>query len=557
MREVYKAAQMQALDAYTIEQMGLDGLVLMERAALAVADRAGALFACKSETEQSYSKILVLCGMGNNGGDGIAAARILYERGRQVEIVLVGDYGKASPSMKKQLAIVKNMDIPILQAQKCDVNQILFHEYNGIIDALFGIGLSRDVQGVYKDMIEAVNGAGKPVLAVDMPSGIHTDTGRICGVAVEADETVTFGYLKPGLLLYPGRGAAGNVTVADIGFARKPFGDGYITYDKQDLSGMPYRPACSHKGTYGKVLVIAGSKGMAGAALLSAKAAYRIGAGLVKVLTDEENRQVIQTALPEAIVSTYKDEIEDNLLQDACAWADAVVLGPGIGREKSGRKLVRQVLKWKEEEEIRCKKQAADTKEEVCPAAPDKREKTLVMDADALTILSEMPQYFEKKSQFGDKEGEENTAVTGCRSLHLPVHCILTPHLRELSRLLQVDVPALAENLPYYARKALGEEKEIVMVAKDSATVVADEQYLYINQSGCEAMATGGSGDVLSGVIGGLLAQGMQTAQAARLGVYIHGLAGEKAAERRASYSVMAGDILDALGDVGVKRRTR
>lgn len=503
MRYVLSAAQMRAVDAYTINKVGIDSMVLMERAALAAAD-------VMQQCVPPPAKIISVCGTGNNGGDGIAAARILAARGYEVSICVAGDEDKASDGCKKQLATARCLGLDVS-------NHIRPDEYNGIIDALFGIGITREVSGAYADAVHWMNEQKAPVVSVDIPSGIHTDTGKVCGAAVRAAHTVTFGYEKTGLLLYPGREYAGKITIADIGFPSAAFfeeqlGLKQITYTREDLCHMPARPADSHKGTYGRVLVIAGCEGMSGACYMAAKAAYRIGTGLVQVFTVESNRVSLQTALPEAIVSTYETEDDFSVLEEYYRKAASVVLGPGIGQSDRSVRLVEKVLQLQAEN-------------------PDKR---LVVDADGINIIAGLLPY--------GKHAED-----GC-PYRMPAGCILTPHPCELARLLARDADEIKNDMIGSAAAALSAMPGCVVAAKDSCTVVAGEKMTYLNRSGCDAMATGGSGDVLSGIIGGLLAQKVPLEEAARLGVYVHGLAGENAAGKRAGYSVTAGDIIESIG---------
>lgn len=503
MRYVLDAAQMKAIDSYTIEQIGIDSMVLMERAALAVAD-------AMTECVPLPAKIISVCGMGNNGGDGIAAARILAERGYQVSICLVGNADKASEGCKRQLMIAKRLGLTMS-------NQMESAEYNGIIDALFGIGITREITGDYMEAVQWINEQNAYVVSVDMPSGIHTDTGQVCGVAVKAAQTVTFGYEKTGLLLYLGREYAGKVTIADIGFCdissvKKLLNPRQITYTENDLNKLPKRMAHSHKGTYGSVLVIAGCEGMSGACYMAAKAAYRMGAGLVQVFTVESNRVILQTALPEAVVSTYETEEDFEALEEYYKKASSVVLGCGIGQSKRSVRLVQEVLRLQQKY----------------------GEKGLVLDADGINILAGLSPYVRRE---------------GTKSFYqMPEGCILTPHLREMARLSAKDITEIKNNMTGNTAALAAEMPGCVVVAKDASTVVAGENNIYLNQSGCEAMATGGSGDVLSGIIGGLLAQKMPLEEAARLGVYVHGLAGENAAKQRSGYSVMAGDLIESIG---------
>ena len=305
MRMLVTGKQMKAIDAYTIHTIGVPSLVLMERAALKVAQAAERLWK-KGDT------IWAVCGTGNNGADGVAAARMLHLKGYPVRVFLVGNPDKGTEEFRTQLTIAGNVGLSSLPWQEGEKE-----ECGLLIDAVFGVGLSRPVEGEYRQCIKMLGAKSiRSTVAVDVPSGIHGDTGTVMGIALRADLTVTFGWERTGTALYPGREYAGRVEVADIGFPGQALdavkeaegtaaGDFAVTYGDDDLKRIPRRPAYSNKGTFGKVLIVAGSRNMCGAAYLSALSAYRTGAGLVKLLTVEENRQILQERLPEAIVATY------------------------------------------------------------------------------------------------------------------------------------------------------------------------------------------------------------------------------------------------------------
>lgn len=510
MQKVVTSNQMKAIDSYTIEKIGIPSMVLMERAALQVVN-------VMKQHIGPKDKILAVCGTGNNGGDGIAAARILKCAGYEAEVLLVGDESKASEQTKEQLKIARNLGISIL-------NNININEYTIIIDGLFGIGLNKPVTGIYEDIIKTINSGKHLVFAVDIPSGLSADLAKPLNVAVKADYTITFGYQKVGLILYPGYEYAGEVVVADIGFPETVFDAvnktariNYSLYDDSDKRKLPIRHTYSNKGTYGKVLIIAGSNNMSGACYLSAKAAYSCGAGLVKAMTVEENRVIMQQLLPEAILYTYNSEAFDDSVKieeiiEQIHWATSIVIGPGIGINPDSERLLNLVI--------------AQAK------AP------LLIDADGLNILASM----KHKKEEGVLLHENIVNI-------LPKETILTPHIKELSRLINMSVEEIASNLIQTADKCTN-NNELIFVIKDPRTVAAYKENRYINTSGNNGMATGGSGDVLAGIIGAFIAGGLSPWEAAKLGVYIHGLAGDQAAKKKGCYSLMAGDIIDALPEV-------
>lgn len=483
MKYVLKNQEMQDVDKEAIQQIGIPGLVLMERASEKIARRL-------IETAEKSDKILSVAGCGNNGGDALAAARILLEEGYSVDFAVIGNLEKASEDLKTQLGILSHLGYE-------QQDEIDFNGYDWILDGLFGVGLSRDVSGVYQTAVDDINKSTARVMSVDIPSGISGDTGKVLGCAVRADATVTFGGPKAGHLLYPGREYTGCLYTEKIGFfdsVLKKYAGGF-TYDEEDLKRLPKRAADSHKGTYGKILIIAGNKTMSGAAYFSAKSALRMGSGLVKVISDASNRQILQSMLPEVLFGTKED------LQDALEWCDSILFGPGMGVSEQTKEVLELVLR--------------------------RGTKPLLLDADGLNTVS----------HYGIE-------------LDYPAGCVLTPHLLEAARLLQMSAKQVKEDLLNTGHRA-ADKFHSVTVLKDAVTlVVSGNRPVYYNQSGNNGMATGGSGDVLSGMIACLLGRGMDCFEAAALGVYIHGLAGDIAAEKLGFDSMLASDIIDSISSV-------
>lgn len=507
MKFALNSEQMKKLDDKTIHTMKIPSLVLMERAALAVAE--AVMKKC-----DTYSKIVVVCGCGNNGGDGFAVTRILSLKGYHVDILLVGKEEKMTPETKTQMEIVMNLGLSI--RRECD-----FSEYNVIVDSMFGIGLDREVQGEYAQVIHKINEVkGRAyIIAVDIPSGLCANSGQILGCAVQADETVTFQEMKIGLLLYPGANIAGKVTVVDIGIL--PFLETdtptYCYYEETDiLKLLPKRVAYSNKGTYGKVLIIAGSDAMTGAAYLSAYAAYRMGCGLVKVLTAKNAIPIIRQLLPEALTACYDGDDATEVITNSLLWADVVVIGPGITTSSTAYTLCNQVFKQIMQ-----------------------LNKPLVVDADAINVIAGKL----------DEECKHKEGRIGAIQEMLPRNTILTPHLGELSR-LTLDCVNKVSSYLIDITDHLTYNCELIYVLKDTRTIVASKNLRYINVSGNNGMATGGSGDVLCGIIAGLLSGGLKREEAATLGVYLHGLAGDYAAKEFGTYSMLARDIIEALPKV-------
>lgn len=500
MEYILTGKQAQMVDQYSIQTIGIPSVVLMERAAMAVTKEIVAV----TDPEMP---VLILAGVGNNGADGLAVARMLKQSGYLVvDILSFGNIEKATEEWICQKKILDSLQIPVKAAEEKWVEEYIEKkEYKIVVDALFGIGLTRDIGGVFEKAIHQVNQKKALVVSVDIASGVHSDTGAIMKTAVRADITVTFGCQKMGHVLYPGAEYTGKLVVEDIGFpsvALEQIKNKAFTYTKQDLKKLPYRLANGNKGTFGKVLVIAGSKNMAGAAYLSASAAYAMGAGLVRILTVEENRQILQTLLPEAVMTTYNsNKIEWEQIDECLAFADVIVLGPGLSMADYAGKLVDYIM--------------------------TNRSVPLILDADGINLLVKSQKWcYDRKD------------------------LILTPHLGELSRLTSKTIKQLKENLPEHAVQ-FAQKYNIVAVCKDANTVISDGvSGLYVNKSGNNGMAVGGSGDVLTGIIAGLLAQKCDTYLSAYLGVYLHGLAGDWAKEQYGEYSMKASDLIQGISAI-------
>ena len=526
MKRIVGGSEMKALDGHTITGMGVPSCVLMERAALAVVDAMEGHFAKMSQKQ----RILCVCGGGNNGGDGVAIARILHLHGYDAEIYMLGNPDHRTEETRRQLKIAENYQVPL-------VNNLAPGEYTTIVDAIFGVGLDRPIEGKYREVIQALNEASAWKVAVDLPSGVCSNTGRELGIAFCADLTVTFAFCKTGLCFYPGKSFAGKILTADVGIYENPdLPAGRAALEKKDFQKLPLRALNGNKGTFGKVLVVAGSKGMCGAAYLCAEGAFAAGAGMVKILTDEENRIPLQTLLPEAMFAD--DSGDDEAWLDAMRWCDIVVIGPGLGQsEKSARKT------------------------EFYLAHAQKMGKPAILDADGLNLLSKHPEW---KKYFQDSQ------------------IICTPHLGEMSRLSEnfidakdgelfsksadqaISIPEIQQNLLWTASD-FARENGVVCVLKDAVTVIADPKrdFCWLNQSGNPGMATAGSGDVLSGILAGVLCAFRSDpenmaglAEQAAFGVFLHGLAGDKAAAEKGTYGMKAGDIAWAAAKVLKERET-
>lgn len=560
---VLTGAQMAAADRYTSESLHIPSLVLMERAALAVADavsgnnggRPGDAFVDGGRSSVFWKRrtprIAVVAGRGNNGADGIAAGRILLDRGYEVAFFTSDENLNCAveddSSYGTQLRILNAYGVtPIIIGERDLSDSVFKSTPDYVIDALTGTGFHGQPSERMRTALQLIHHyseKGAEVISVDMPSGVSATTGVACTDAVNADVTVTFGFRKTGQILYPGTTHCGQLRCVDIGITERS-----LTSDPSELfvtlspgtaiELLPKRDPAGNKGTFGKVLVVAGSEGMAGASLLAARAAYRCGAGMVKIFTPESNRIIVQETLPEALLTTYDSETTrdggaalHDLLKKDLHWADVVLMGPGLSQSETARKIVEEILKLLSGETIR----------------------GLVVDADALRILADRDDL--------RKLLAERPADTAC---------ILTPHPGELAALLhceirELKVPVTATESAYGSTGALPKIRELceqlnaVTAAKDARTCVVSpaNDPVYLNTTGSHGMATAGSGDVLAGMTAAFLAMPWDSSgehsaayTAACAAVCLHGAAGDLAADRIGPRSLMAGDIADALPEL-------
>jgi NAD(P)H-hydrate epimerase len=492
MRYLPTSDEMQAIDRTSIEEVKIPGMVLMERAALK-------MYEVIKERFDQKNKICIVAGTGNNGGDGLALGRMLLEDGYLVTIHVAGNPLKTSEQFAEQMHILRALGYTV-------ETEVCYKDYDILVDAIFGVGLAREITGHYAELIERMNQADAYKIAVDVPSGICGTTGKVLGIALKCNLTITFGLMKRGLLFYPGADYAGEVIVAEIGFPKavveKLMPSAY-TYTKEDLERLPKRKNDSHKGTYGKVLVVAGAVNMAGACYFSAKAAYLCGSGLVEILTAEENRVILQGLIPEAVMTTYQSTEEAvSLLKEHMSACKCAVIGPGMGQNATTKALLEVMLT------------GYDGK--------------LVIDADACNLLS----------QFEAMLPEVNADIA------------ITPHMKEASRILGLSIEEINED-PIGIISDYAAKNHLTFVLKNARTIISNgERLTFINASGNNGMSTGGSGDVLTGIIAGLCSGGLEMSEAARLGVYCHGLAGDLAKEAKGTYSLMAGDLLEQIPSV-------
>jgi NAD(P)H-hydrate epimerase len=504
MQRALTAAQMREAEQAAEMRHGIPSALLMENAGRGLADVARSLAG-------PHGRFTLLCGPGNNGGDGLVAARFLRETGARVAVGLIGELAKLTPDCGRNLTALAGYGVfPLPLERLPDLGP-----GDVVVDALFGTGLSRAPSGAYAEAIGRIarwREAGAKVVAADVPSGLQGDTGEAFEPCVTADVTVTFGFLKRGQVLEPGASLCGELRRVDIGIAGEAAkaitGAELRVVEEADARGaLPVRRSDTHKGTYGHVLVVAGSRGKSGAAALVARAALRSGAGLVTVATRSEVLEAILGHVPEAMGLPLEasgplgpDDLE--ALVAAAENKDALVNGPGIPRGPETGALIGELLSRID-----------------CPA---------VLDADALNAVA--------------------TDLSVLRRARGPL--VLTPHPGEMARLCGRSTKELQAQRVDVARQfAMG--FGVTLVLKGARTLTAHpDGAVYVNTSGNPGMATGGAGDALSGLCGALLAQGLRLPEAAWTAVYAHGLAGDLAAQKRGQLGLIASDIIKGLCDV-------
>jgi len=522
MLKIATSEEMQWIDRTTIEKYGIPGTVLMERAGLSVVARINNLFfQCaekRGQNKDNGKKIIVFCGGGNNGGDGFVIARVLHNHGREVEVFLAAHPGSLKGDAKINYDAARKYGLVIRQ-----VSYFLKHYPSGhihnciIVDALLGTGLKKEVRAPLSDLISTINKMSCPVVSVDVPSGISSDTGQIMGCAIKARYTVTFGLAKRGHFIYPGAEYAGQLFIEDIGFPRTLLASEKIRVNlvqKEDIRYLiPARPKYSHKGTYGHVLIVAGSRGKTGAALMAAKACLRTGAGLVTIGIPETLLNTFQSRVTEEMLLPLPDKGNGTLSYEAAESifdflkkkGTVLAIGPGLSADKEISRLVNELIRGSK--------------------VP------IVIDADGLNAIA------------------ENIGVL--KESSAPI--ILTPHPGEMARLMSHKpgkgaLRTLIEKDRIHTALNFSRRTETCLVLKGAPTITATPQgNAYINSTGNPGMATAGTGDVLTGVISALLAQNMGQVEAAIAGVYLQGLVGDIAAGIRGQNSLIASDIISSL----------
>ncbi len=500
---VVTAAEMQTIDQQAIAEIGIPSLVLMENAGAAVV----------REIEQEFGDLtdkrcVILVGKGNNGGDGLVIARHLLNRDVKVKVFLLAEEDQLSEECRFNLNIFKKLqgEIHLISRTSLSKLKINLALTDLVVDALLGTGFTGALEGILVDVVRLVNNCRSPVVAVDVPSGVNATTGAVGTHAVRAELTVALAFLKSGLLFYPGRDYCGKIKVVDIGIPKHLAINIKRQLTTEELiKYLPPRPAWGHKGTFGRCLVIAGSRAMTGAAFLTSHALLKVGAGLVTLAVPESIQQqfapseVIVVPIPDSGSGSFQAVSTDQLVAHLDR-KDVLVIGPGLGADPE----LKQVLK----------------------AVLEQWQGPLVLDADGLNHLD----------------------LEWLQTVPEPVrrNWVFTPHPGELGRLLNLSPREINQNrleVAWNAHKKLG----VNLLLKGAPTVTAGGNQIYINSTGNAGMATAGTGDVLTGMIGGLIAQGMSPFLAAAAGAYLHGKAGDYVSRRQGQRGLTASDLLAAI----------
>jgi len=505
---VVTAEKMREMDGRAIEQMGIPGVVLMENAGKGASEKILSYF-----PEIVEEDVAIICGPGNNGGDGFVVARHLANFGCDVTCCLLADPKKLKGDALTNFRIAKNMGIEIFEltseAGLSDLLDMLDDAYL-VVDAIFGTGLEREVAGIHLAAIDSVNRSGAYVVSLDVPSGLHSDSGRPLGIAVEADLTATFALPKVGLLIYPGVDYTGELEVVDIGMPQRVYDevevDTFLIERWQVAELFPPRLENTHKGDYGHLLIIAGSTGFTGAAAMTSECAARVGTGLVTLgipaslnpILENKLLEVMTLPLPETGYGSISSEAFE-AIKDASGRKTAIAIGPGLGLEPSTQQLVRDVI--------------------TNIGLP------MVIDADGLNALAAQPEILLRR-QFPT---------------------ILTPHPGEMARLIGSDTEKVKSDRIGAARE-FARQYGCYLVLKGARSIVATpEGHVYINPTGNPGMASGGTGDLLTGMVAGFLAQDMNPLEAAVASVYIHGACGDAAALEYGERGLLARDMMGEL----------
>ena len=506
-----KASEMQEMDRLSIQELGIPGAVLMENAA-----RGASRIFLDHFDPPDNSHVVLLCGRGNNGGDGYVMARYLHQEGLRVTVAVLSELDKISGDALINLDIIRQMDLEILEVPSADklttLHQILYN-CDFIIDGILGTGLNSPVRDFLGQIIEEINGLGKPIMAIDIPSGLNADSGQIMGVAINADLTVTFGFPKLGQLIFPGAELVGRLTRIDIGIpdtVSHRVSSRYHVVEPEDfIDLLNIEKQDIHKGNRGHLLILAGSTGKTGAAVLTALGGLRAGSGLVTLGVPKSLNHIFENKLTEAMTVPLPETEEGSISLEAeeeinrlMEGKTALAIGPGLSTNAETSAVVRHLI----------------------ASSP----LPMVVDADGLNALS----------------GELNL-LAGCKE-----KTILTPHPGEMARLAGLRNSDV-QNDRIGTVAHFVEEHGCYLVLKGARTLIGEPNgVIHVNPTGNPVLSSGGAGDVLTGLIGGFLARAWPMAKAAVAGIYLHGLAADLLAEETGQVGILAGELLDVIPEL-------
>lgn len=493
MINILSANQCSEMDKKAINNIGIPGIVLMENAASEV----------HKKINSKAESFLIVCGKGNNGGDGLALARKLIVKGKKVKVYIVSKDNNYAESFRCNLNILNNIsndkDIVYIKCEEDIDNKFIsdLQSYDFIVDAIFGVGLNKNIYGMFERVIEKINKYGRYIAAIDVPSGLNCDTGAVMGISVKADKTYTFEAIKKGFLNYNAFEYIGNVEVLNIGIpsnVKQDLGKVINVLEEDEYRDLvPKRRLYDHKGNYGRAIIIAGNNGFTGAAFITTECTVRAGAGLTTlVCSSKEVQKVLENKLIEAMTITIDDERIDNIIKNA----DTIAFGPGIGTGVNQYNMLKKIISMSK-----------------CP---------IIIDADGINILADNEELLSE----------------------LKGRCIITPHPGEMARFLNKKISDIEADRITIAEKT-AEKYGIIVLLKGYNTIITDGKKTYINPTGNSKMASGGMGDALTGIINAFASQGMNLMNSALISAYIHGKIADDLSDK--NYIINARDIIENL----------
>lgn len=485
--KIVNSSQIKLLDKKTIEEFGIPSLVLMERAGLEVFKIL--------QKEFYFNKILILCGTGNNGGDGLVLARLFHSINKKVTVILVGGDNKRTSENNHQLNLVKKLGIEILEYN----NNIDFDNYELIIDSIFGVGLTRNIEGIYFDIIKKSNESNSFKVAIDIPSGIDADNGKILGICFKSNITITFALPKIAHYSDQCIDYIGDLYIVDIGIPEFYHKDvNTVLIDNNLIKNIfcSERNKNSHKSTFGKHILIGGSIGLTGAVTLALKSSLISGTGLVYGIVPDEIYNITASQIPSAMIFP----ISNNKIYELIENSNCISIGNGMGNNPENIKILKYLM--------------------------ENYTKTLILDADAINYISQNPEILKNRKY----------------------STIITPHVGELSKLLNITTNEIQEDRIKAVNTFFDKfDNKTILVLKGAKTIISDKKNIYINSSGSPSLARGGSGDILSGIIGSMICQYDNIINSVILSVYIHGLVGQIISEKINDINIIPENIIDYI----------